>query len=262
MNKNFFKKILKFIINFFNILFIVLSFILIFIAIFKKEWFKAFIEWMKIFVEWLWYYNYLIIFFSSAIESLPVIWVVFPWQNILLIISWFFWSISTTNLVYVIIIAILWAILGNYIWFLLWKYYWDVFFEKYWVFFGIWKTEVKYLKVWINKWGPLWIILWKFHPMTRAFLPFIAWSIWMKSKKFMIYNIIGAIIRATTIIILWVLFVNYYNFFVENAWMIWIVVLVAIWIYIYMFKRNEFKKYWDEKNKEIEEMAKKNNFKI
>jgi membrane protein DedA with SNARE-associated domain len=38
--------------------------------------------------------------------------------------------------------------------------------------------------------------------MTRAFLPFIAGSMGMKSGKFMLYNAIGSIIRATTIILL------------------------------------------------------------
>lgn len=257
MNKKIMKKIWKIIINFLNILFIFLSLILIFIAIFKKEWFINFIEWMKVFINWLGYFNYWIAFISSLVEAFPVIWVILPGQNILLIVWWFFGSISNLNLIYVIIIAILWAILWNYIWFLLWKYYWDSFFEKYWIWFGIWKIEVKYLKAWIDKWGPLWITLWKFYPITRSFLPFVAWSMWMKSIKFMIYNIIGSIIRAMTIILLGVLFVNYYKFLVENSWIISMIVFIIIWLYIYKFKREEFKKYWEEKNNEIEEMTRK-----
>lgn len=216
-----------------------------------------FIEWMKIVINWLWSWNYIIIFLSSCIEAFPVLWILLPWQNILLIVWWFFWQISQTNLIYVIIISSIWAIVWNYIWFILWKYYWDSFFQKYWLWIWIWKTEVKYLKKWIDKWWPWWITVWKFHPMTRSFLPFIAWSMWMKSGKFMLYNAIWSFIRATTIILLWVVFVEYYKILLEYSGTIAIVVFWIIWLYIYKFKKDEFIKYWEEKNAEIEKISKK-----
>lgn len=250
------KKIIKVLIQILNILFIFLSIFLLFVFIFKKEWFEIFIEWMKIKIHWFWYWNYLIIFLSSCIESFPVLWVLFPWQNILLIVWWFFWHISKLNLIYVVIVASIWAMTWNYIWYFLWKYYWDWFFQKYWLWIWIWQTEVKYLKEWVNKWWPWWIIFWKFHPMTRSFLPFIIWSMWMKQKKFMIYNSIGSIIRATTIILLWSIFIKYYKIILEHSWTISIIILLIIWLFIYKFKKEEFKKYWKEKNAEIEEMSK------
>ena len=231
---------LKKIIHILNILLIWLSFALALIALFKKEWIEQFIEWIKILIDWLWLWNYLIAWISSLIESFPVLWIVVPWQNILLIVWGFFWNISTTNLIYVVIIASIWAIIWNYIWYILGKYYWDSFFKKYWAWFWIGLTEVKYLKKWIDKWWALWIILWKFHPMTRSFLPFIAWSMWMKSTKFMLYNIIWSIIRATIIIILWVIFVAYYKIILEYLWTAMIWVMVIIWFYIYKFKKNVY----------------------
>lgn len=251
------KKIIKILINILNILFIILSLALVFIAIFKKEWFELFIEWIKVIINWLWFWNYAIVFFSSLIEAFPVIWVVLPGQNILLIVGWFFGHISQNNLVYVILVASIWAIVWNYIWFILWRYYWDSFFSKYWIWFWIWKTEVKYLKKWIDKWGPWGITIWKFHPMTRAFLPFIAGSMWMKSWKFMLYNAIGSIIRATTIILLWVVFVEYYKILLEYSGTISLVVFWLIWGYIYKFKKKEFTTYWQEKNAEMEELSRK-----
>lgn len=251
------KKIIKIFVNLLNILFIILSLALVFIAIFKKEWFELFIEWMKVVINWLWFWNYIIVFFSSLIEAFPVIGVVLPGQNILLIVGGFFWHINQNNLIYVILIASIWAIVWNYIWFILWKIYWDSFFGKYWVWFGIWKTEVKYLKKWIDKWWPWWITVWKFHPMTRAFLPFIAWSMWMKSGKFMLYNAIWSIIRATVIILLWVVFVEYYKILLDYSWTISLVVFLLIWGYIYKFKKKEFITYWQEKNAEMEELSKK-----
>lgn len=248
------KKFLSILLKIFNFLFILLSIFLLFVAIFKKEWFEAFIEWMKIVVEELGAWNYLIVFTSSFIEAFPVIWVVLPWQNILMVVWWFFGNLSQQNLIYVWILASLWAIFWNYIWYLLWKKYWDSFFEKYWNRFGIWLTEVKYLKKSIDKWWAIWIIFWKFHPITRAFLPFIAGSMGMKSKSFMIYNIIGSIIWSSTMVILWMIFVEYYKIILEYAGYIFTWILICIWIYIYKFKKEEFSQYLREKNSEMERL--------
>jgi len=251
------KKIIKYFIQLLNILLIIISLALVFIAIFKKEWFEIFIEWMKVVINWLWFWNYAIVFLSSCMEAFPVLWVILPGQNILLIVWWFFGHISQTNLIYVIIISSIWAIIWNYIWFILGKIYWDSFFSKYWIWFWIWKTEIVYLKKWIDKRWALWITIWKFHPMTRAFLPFIAGSMGMHSRKFMLYNAIGSIIRATTIILLWVVFVKYYKILLEYSWTIFIIVLLIIWLYIYKFKKQEFITYWQEKNAEMKELNKK-----
>lgn len=251
------KKIIKIIIQILNFLLIALSFALLLIAIFKKEWFELFIEWMKIVIEWLWYWNYGIVFFSALIEAFPVIWIVLPGQNILLIVWGFFWHISNENLIYVIMVASIWAIIWNYIWYILWKIYWDSFFDKYWIWFWIGKTEVKYLKKWIDTWWALWITLWKFHPMTRAFLPFIAGSMGMKSGKFMLYNAIWSFIRAITIVVFGVVFVEYYKMLVEYSGTISLMILLLVWGYIYQFKKKEFLKYWQEKNAEMEEMSRK-----
>lgn len=257
MNRNKIKKVFSFLIKAINIILIWLSLILVFISIFKKDLIIDFIEYLKVVIEWIWNYNYLIALLSSFIEAFPVIGTLLPWQNILLIVWWFFWNISYYNLAIVICIASIWAILWNYVGYLLWQKYWDIFFSKYWSWFGIWLTEVKYLKKSIEKWWWIGIIFWKFHPLTRSFLPFIAWSMGMKNLKFMFFNTIWSIIRATTIIILWVVFVEYYKIIVEHVWKIMILLFILIWFYIYKYKREEFKKYMVEKNKELENMTKK-----
>lgn len=245
------KKIIKILIKLLNILFVLLSLALVLISIFKKDWFEMFIQWMKITINWLWFWNYLILFFSALIEAFPVLWVLLPGQNILLIVGWFFWHNNFLQLVYVIFVASIWAIVWNYIWYLLGKKYWDSFFDKYWMWIWIGKTEVKYLKAWIDKWWALGITVWKFHPLTRSFLPFIAWSIGMKSWKFMLYNAIGSFIRATTIILLWVVFVKFYKILLEYSGTISTIILVLIAWYIYFFKKEAFLKYWEEKNLEL-----------
>ncbi len=257
MNKNLIKKIIKNIFHILNIILIWLTIIIAIISIFDKQLIIDLIKKLEILIQWLWNWNYLIAFSSSLIEAFPVLWVVVPGQNILLIVGSFFAKISTSNLIYIYIIASLWAIIWNYIWYLLWKIYWDSFFAKYWIWFWIWLTEVRYLKKWINKWWPLWITLWKFHPITRAFLPFIAWSMWMKSMTFMLYNILWSIIRSITIITLWVVFWKYYETIVNHIWKVMLVILFILWIYIYKYKKKEFMQYMEEKNAELEQIWKK-----
>ncbi len=256
MLKRTIKKIVQTIFHLLNVLLIVLSLALAIISIFKKEWILNFIEWMKIVIESLWMWNYLIAGTSSLIEAFPVLWVVVPWQNILLIVGWFFWNISNTNLALVVVIASIWAIIWNYVWYMLWVHYWDSFFKKYGYWFWIWLTEVRYLKKWIDKWWAWWIIVWKFHPMTRAFLPFIAWSMWMHNRKFMLYNTIWSIVRAIIIIVLWVIFVEFYETIIEYIWTIMMIVFAWVWIYVYKYKKKEFMQYIKEKNEEMEELAK------
>lgn len=223
------------------------------ISLIRPDLAKDFIARIEEIVYTLWNLNYIIVFFSWLIESFPILWVVVPGQNILLVVWWFFAKLSKENLVYVIIIASIWAILSNYLWYILWRFYWDKFFKKYWNWFWIWTTEVKYLKKWIKKWGPLWIVFWKFHNLTRAFLPFIAWSMWMSSVSFFIYNIIWSIIRAIVMIVLWVLFASYYEVIIDYMMYIMIIVTVIISIYIYKFRKKEFMQYVKEKNEELEE---------
>ncbi|MBB1564457.1 DedA family protein [Candidatus Gracilibacteria bacterium] len=228
--------------------------VLAFISIFKKEWFELFIEWLKIVISDLGYWNYLIIFGSSFIEAFPVLGVVVPGQNILMIVGGFFGNISQTNLIYVGILASIGAILGNYVGYLLGKIYGDSFFEKYGNWFGVGLTEVKYLKKSIDKWGAWGVILGKFHNVARAFIPFIAGSMGMKSKSFMIYNIIGSIIWAVSMVVLGMIFVEYYKIILDYVGYGLLILLLAFGIYIYKYKKEEFKRYMVEKNEEMEKL--------
>ena len=252
MIKNIAKKFLDILMK----LLIASTIILWILTLFKPELVKDFIEWIKTIIEGLWYWNYLIIFITSLIESFPVLGVVVPGQNILLIVWWFFSEISRENLYYVILIASIWAIISNYIWYFLGIYYWEKLFKKYGLWFWIWQTEVKYLKKWVKKWWAWGIILWKFHNLTRAFVPFIAGSMRMHHKSFFIYNIIGSTVRATTIVILWVVFAEYYEAVIDYFWYIMMWIMLLTWIYIYKFKKTEFLQYMREKNEEIENITK------
>ena len=244
------KKVFSFMISLLNAIIVIFTIILVFISIFKPELFILFIEWMKWIIYSLWNWNYLIAFLSSCIESFPVLWMLLPWQNIMLVVWWFFWQY---NQIGVISIAIIWAIVWNYIWYIMWYYSWEVFFEKYGHWFWIGKTEVSYIKKWINKYWAWAVILSKFHPVSRAFIPFIAGSMWMRQPAFILYNVIWSIIWATTIIVLGVVFVTYYKSIIEYFGYIVFAVLLCLSLYIYKYKNKEFKEYLRLKEEELNE---------
>ncbi|MDD2907382.1 MAG: VTT domain-containing protein [Candidatus Gracilibacteria bacterium] len=257
MNKKIIKKVIQKIFHILNIILIGLTIIIAIVSIFDKELIINLIKKLEILIQSLGNWNYFIAFTSSLIEAFPVLGVVVPGQNILLIVGSFFAKISTQNLIYIYIIASIGAIIGNYIGYALGKIYGDSFFSKYGIWFGIGLTEVKYLKKGINKWGPLGITLGKFHPLTRAFLPFIAGSMGMKNLTFMIYNVIGSIIRSITIITLGVVFGKYYEIIINHIGKFMLLLFIAVGIYIYKFKKDEFMQYMREKNEEVETMSKK-----
>ena len=245
------KKLLKHLVDLIMKVLIILSIWIAILALFKPELIKQWLDWVKETVIELWSWNYLIVFISSLIESFPVLWVVIPGQNILLAVGGFF-ADTNTKLYYLILLTSIWAILWNYIGFFLWKIYWEDFFIKYWLWFGIWETELKYLKKGLNKWWPWWIALWKFHWVTRAFLPFIAWTMWMKSKVFWLYNILGSILRSICMILLAKFFADNYEQILENFGKIMIWIMVLTWLYIWKFKKKEFKEFMIEKNAEMD----------
>ncbi|NUJ97595.1 DedA family protein [Candidatus Gracilibacteria bacterium] len=235
---------------------IALTIILGILSIFYPDLVKDFIEFIKNIIANLGYWNYVIIFLSSLIEAFPILGIVIPGQNIMLIVGGFFSGMSRVNLIYVTIVASIGAILGNYIGYFLGKTYGDSFFKKYGIRFGIGMTEVRYLKKGIKKWGPMGIIFGKFNNVTRAFLPFIAGSMEMNKKSFFIYNIIGSIVRAITFILLGVVFVSYYETIIDYFEYIILGIIVIIGLYIYFFKKEQFLAYIEEKNKELDEKLK------
>jgi len=233
-------------------LFILLTFVILFLSIFRKDLVIAFVEWIGAIIAILWNWNYLLVFLSWLAESLPIAWIVIPWQNILLLVWWFFAQKWVFEMIFIILSASIWWIIWNYFAYFLWKKYGKAFFKKYGLRIWIGETEVAYLEKWIEKWWPIWIILWKFHSTTRAFLPFIAWSMWMKSKKFIIYNVIGSIFYSTVIILVGVVFVKNYKTIIQYIEWFFLWLIILFWLYTYFFKREEFKKYLNAKNDEIE----------
>lgn len=188
--------------QFLNFLFSLIIIALTGIMIFKPEWIESFIAWMEKQIQMLGNWNYGIAFASSIVESFPAIGVLVPGQNIMLLVGGFFGKQGNIELVWMIGIAIVGAMIGNALGYFLGKWYGEDFLLKYGDWFGLGRTELKYLGKQIEKNGAWFIIFGKFHGFTRSFVPFIAGSMGMKTGRFWLYNTIGSILWATTIIIL------------------------------------------------------------
>ncbi len=84
----------------------------------------------------------------------------------------------------------------------------------------------------------------------------------MLETKFWTYNMIGSVIWATSINLLGVFFIDNYESILENIGKISMGILIAVFGYFWFFKRETLIKYWNDKNREIDEkIAKKNTVK-
>lgn len=108
-------------------------------------------------------------------------------MNVMILVGGFW---GKEHFVFTILLAVLGAMIGNYIGYWIGKYYGKDLIAKYGDWFGIGTTEAKILERQIKKNGFWYIVLGKFHNLTRSFVPFIAGGSGMGEKNFWLYNMI------------------------------------------------------------------------
>ena len=246
------KKILHYLI----ITLLSIMFLFLIVSLFKPTILEPIIEWIKIQIEWIWKWNYLLAFVSALAESLPIIGTIIPWQVVMISVWWFYGSTWLSQFLGVLFFAIIWSVISNAIWYFLWKKYGEWFFEKYWMWIWIQETELKYLKKWVATWWAWWIILSKFHPHFRAFLPFIAGSMGFKQTRFWIFNIIASSLWAIVFISIGIFFAEYYEVILKYIWWFLFWWMICVWWYLWFFKKKAVLTYMKEKNAEIERKIK------
>lgn len=231
---------------------LVFMFAFITVSLFNPSILEGVVEWIKSQIEFLGKWNYLLAGVSALLESLPIIWTIVPGQVVLMSVWGFYGSTGVQQFIGIMIAAITWSVISNGVWYLLGKYYGESFFKTYGMWVGIQETELKYMKKSVDTWGPGAIILSKFHQHFRAFMPFIAGSMGLLSKKFWIYNAIASILWAATFVGIGIFFAEYYKEIIQYIQYIILGSLAAFGFYIWKFKKEAFLKYISEKNKEIE----------
>ena len=169
---------------------------------------KHLLDWFAGQVEIFGFWNYPIVALSGIIESLPIIGVLFPGQNVVIVIGGFF---GKHHIIELISIATIGVYIGHQIGYWLGEKYGVRLIENYGSTVGFGKTEAKYLERQIEKRGGIFLVFGTFHNITRAFVPFIAGSMKMSKKQFALYNFIGSFLWTMTVIIVGVMFASYYE---------------------------------------------------
>jgi membrane-associated protein len=206
-----------------NALFTIVIFGLLLLTLFRPDLVEKFIlligEWVKFIGAW----NYLLVFVSSCIESFPVIGVLVPGQQVMLLVGGFY---GREHLFPVMALASVGAMLGNWFGYVLGVRYGKAFLRHHGDTFGIGLTEQKILEKQILKNGPWFIVLGKFHNFTRSFVPFIAGTMGMQSKLFWPYNLAGSIFWACMMMVLGIFFTTYLKVILDSIGYIFLALII------------------------------------
>ena len=77
------------------------------------------------------------------------------------------------------------------------------------------------------------------------------------STKFWIYNIIASTLWAITFISIGIFFAEYYEIIIKYIGYILLGIMLSVFLYFFICKRESLKEYWREKNLEMEKKYKK-----
>ncbi|MBP6981611.1 DedA family protein [Candidatus Gracilibacteria bacterium] len=248
------KNTLSFLAKSLAIFFTLLTIILVGISLIRPEWIKVGIDWIGNLIQSIGNWNYLVAFLSACIESLPIVGTAVPGMNIMILVGGFW---GKEHIFLTILLAALGAMLGNYTGYWIGKYYGKELIAKYGDWFGVGITEAKILEKQIEKNGFWYIVLGKFHNLTRSFIPFIAGGSGMLEKNFWLYNMIGSCLWAVSVNLLGIFFIQNYEAILDNVGKIMLGGLILFFGYIYFFQKEKFLQYMKDKQAEIEAKSKR-----
>lgn len=242
----------SFLVSLLNALLVGAVFVLLGISFFRPDWIVAFLDWIKLTVQALGAWNYLVAFLAASLESFPFIGTFLPGQQIMLIVGGFF---GADNLFPTMLVSAVGACLGNAAGFFLGRAYGHELLERFGDAVGLGRTERAYMEKGIQSEGGWFIVLGKFHNFARSFVPFIAGAARMETTRFWVWNIIGSIIWSVCILLLGVVFATYYATITQYIGYGFLVILIAIFGYFWVFRREALTAYWQAKQAEIEAKA-------
>lgn len=136
--------------------------------------------------------GYATLFIFTLLEGIPLIGMAIP-GHIAIIMSGFLAKIGIFNIYWVLGLAILGAILGDYIGFLIGRRYGISFIDRLRTYFFITDNHIDKAQKLLNKHTGKAMIIGRFSPVTRALMPFLVGTSKTPSSRFWIFNIIGAI---------------------------------------------------------------------
>jgi len=191
------------------------------------------------------HWGYWIIFFATIFESFPLIGLVIPGQTIV-ILGGFFAKLHILDVGDVMWIVALGAFIGDSIGFYIGHKYGYSFLKRYGKYFYFKEKHYNRIKKLVHKHTGKTLIIGRFNPLARVFVPFITGSSKITFFKFLFYDIIGCISWAVSSVLLGFVFGASFEvisrYIGRIVTIITIVVILIIYFYYFMSKRNLFNK--------------------
>ena len=191
--------------------------------------------------------GYWVIGIVAIAEALPLFGTIIPGHTVV-ILGGFFSRLGFLNIYVVMVIAALGAIIGDVFAYFLGKKYGLNIFVKWGRYFLIKEEQIKKAEAVLNRHSGKAIILGRWSPITRAFVPFIAGASGVRAKSFWIYDIIAGVIWAVVSVYIGYIFGSSYMLIahaIGRFTTMGIVILLLI-IFAYYFinsRRHIFGKY-------------------
>lgn len=180
-------------------------------------------------LEHLNYIWYIIVFWSSLLESIIIAWYIVPGSTIIIL----FWMLAWWwyyDLWDVLFFAILWNVLWTLISFYIWKRVWKKVFKKGFLFIKSEHFENAALFFKEHWWKS--VFLWKLIPWVKETIPFIAWVLEMNIWKYLFRNILWAI--AWGIVFVWIWYIFSSSLLIAEIWItrFWYFILLVVSIFL------------------------------
>ncbi len=190
-------------------------------------------------------YGYVAILLITTLETSVFLGMFVPGDTVVLL-SGFLASRDVLNLFIVILTASLGAIIGDNIGYFIGKKFGEPFLLKYGKKFGFKKEYLDKSHEFFERFGGMAIVLGRFTSIVRTFVPVVAGISEMSYRKFLFYNVLGAVLWACVFSIAGYVFGKNLDMLIKYVGLggtILIVILVGlIGFFVVLYKNGKLKK--------------------
>jgi len=182
-------------------------------------------------------FGYFLVFLSTLFEASPLLGIFIP-GSIIIFLAGFAAKLQLMSFELVLFLAILGAILGDVAGYFFGRYFGKGFLHKYGKYFLIRKEYIDRSCDIVHQHTGKSLVFGRLNPITRSVAPLIVGAHGIKFGKFMIFNIIGAVLWGTIFVSLGYLLGNSYKFALnyEKYMIIGTVVLIGGYYSYYFIK--------------------------
>jgi len=182
-------------------------------------------------------FGYLLVFLSTLFEASPLLGIFIP-GSIIIFLAGFAAKLQLMSFKIVLFLAILGAILGDMAGYLFGMYFGKEFLHKYGKYFLIRKEYIERSCEIVHSHTGKSLVIGRLNPVTRSAAPLIVGAHKVKFWKFMIYNVIGAILWGTIFVSLGYILGHSYKFAVayEKYMIIGTIALIGGYYSYYFIK--------------------------